>query len=205
MKKFKYLWLCMLAGIMISTITSCKQDLDADWSGVSLYVLIENEEGQNLLDPNVEGNLVDKFQATAELDGTIYPLDWTLTKIPGFPDIFNESGQIKDVMVDGKYVDRWGPDNIPDIMSGFRYFIVHPESSRYPAHYFLCFGDFPSKGKWTKKIKISFPSRGKEYDIKWKNHDGKDNITVNGQSLPDYGDKFPAWQTYSTRVIVMTL
>lgn len=196
MKKLTLL-IMAVAAVMLASLTACSE-MDGCWGGNSLYFLIENEDGENLLDPAVEGNLVDKFTAQADAGGKTYDLDWSVTKIATFPDI----EFMNNVDKDGNYVHVEHPDGIPEASCGFRYLCTKAdELGEYPSRFFLYFGDYSAEGKWKRKVYLRFPSLGKNYDITWENNDGDTKVKVNGERLPDYGNRFGSY--ISQRVIII--
>jgi len=177
-----------LFAIIVTAIllVSCNETEDAiisDPSGVSFMIILENHNGDNLLNPHSADNLVEKFDASIECDGKTYDLDWSITQHPLFME-FPSDKIFENVPID--------PDGIPGFFSGFRYYVVTNPGydvegdfcpTCYPANYFLCFGDFDGYTKWSKKMSVSFPSFDKRYDIVWKNDNYKANVTVNGERI----------------------
>lgn len=182
-------WIALL--LMASVLWSCDHDKTIGCTaGSCLYIMIQDQNGDNLLDITKENNLVDKFSGYVTCDGKTYELDWSIAydeMVGVFPleeDIsLYEENQEEIFKWEQRYRD---PGNISPVSTGFRYhfFAMKRDVSyyRFPSDSFIYFGDLDLHKDAKKKIKLSFPELGIEYDIVWKvKFNGTDTVIVNGE------------------------
>lgn len=186
MRLMKYIIMLLLAVTMLSCDHA---QIDGCAMGSSLYIVLQNESGENLLDITEDNNLVGKFSGTVVCDGVTYDLDWSIMNddmVGIFP--LEEDRSLYDEYEEEIF--KWNkkyicPGAIPPICTGFRYFFFAlKESATYRSlpDSFIYFGDLDLHKDAKKKIKLSFPELGIEYDIVWKvKFNGTDTVIVNGE------------------------
>lgn len=211
-KQIKALLSIAMAALMLVSFSACKGDMYGEPMGVALYILIENEDGENLLDPAVDGNLVGKFQAEADAAGKTNVLDWSITKIIDFPYINTDNPLLQNQPsfdADGNIVSFSYPDMMPVSFSGFKYMTTKGMSESdckfYPSEYYLWFGDYDPSENWKRKVYFRFPSLGKKLDVVWENHDLNFKVKVNGKIVTDDTGRFNSMYFDGCRVITITL
>lgn len=151
-----------LAGI--ASFSSCNDDNDEPVPGfyfnTCLKLYVENESGQNLLDPANPENLIRELEAFVYYDGKQYPLQWN--------DADNENSCA---------YHQGRPD--------YSFYGIWYEPHALNNH--LEVGIFNGYLSWQKNFSIEFPKYGKTYQIEWNNNGGKDQnktVKVNGETIP---------------------
>ena len=76
-KKFLFVPLLLVVAMasMLILFTSCGEE-DGEPLNFALSLYVENEDGENLLDPATSGNLVGKLEANLNYEGKTYPVSW---------------------------------------------------------------------------------------------------------------------------------
>lgn len=72
----------LTALIVLLTVSSCKNDIIYDYAPYILNINVTDNAGNNLLDPDVDGNITDET-IEMEYDGKIYTMADTGDKYPG--------------------------------------------------------------------------------------------------------------------------
>ena len=131
--------LTLLAGVacLLLTMTNCS-DNDVISAGDAFSILIVDENGNNLLDPAVEGNLIGKFSGQVIYAGGTLPLYW--------------SGQVCEFIK---------PDPLPGLSDGVP--LNFGYSSKY-GRYELVVDSWNGDKNWKTSFTVRFP----EYDIEFK-------------------------------------
>lgn len=177
MKKTLFLGIMAFPCLLLSCKDGNEEIMDGCRMSEDLYIVIQNADGENLLNPAIDGSLAGTFQAEFYCEGEKYDLDWSIMDHPNFKDYPQDDYITPLPEMIGK---------IPGVISGFRYYSVPVKEmiNDYPAQYFLVFGDFNVESDWRREMHVSFPSLDKEYDIVWDNRgSGGKVITVNGERI----------------------
>lgn len=164
--------------LLTCMVVSCS-DYD-NWDGfhptyASVYIVIQNESGDNLLDYNHADNVVGRLSGEVSYEGRTYNLDWSIMN----EEMFGIFPVDLDAVMGGGYAEdishwtwKYEPQNIfpPTAFgTGFRYYVIPVKNnfpiSDFPADYFLYFGDMEYNLPRRKKIHLSFPEIGQECNI----------------------------------------
>lgn len=159
-RNFLYVPLLLAAIFAVVSIffSSCgEQDLVPYSSVLRLYV--ENEDGENLLDPATPGNLVGILEANLNYEGKTYLLSWVE---------LNDPSCIEDCRFSK------GP---AALFSGIWY-ETHPYRGVVDRNH-LEVGTFYEPDFKHKRLTVSFPKYGLKYDIELSSRNPK--LKVNGK------------------------
>lgn len=181
------LMILLLAFVAVSCSNDEKeQPIDGCHFGRSLLVIIQNEDGDNLLDYHVQDNVVGTLKGSATCDGKTYQLDWSIMNhdMFGVYPINFESADISHEMSESDSPWPRRPCNFPPVDFGFRYYVeeVSVPIDVSPSDYYLYIGDFLIEEDCVKTIELSFPKHDVKYSIVWEaKENGIDSVLVNGE------------------------
>lgn len=77
MKYIQHLVIALISMLMGVSVSSCSDDVDVTPTGICFGIKIQNQEGENLLDPETPDNLVGNLSASVVVNGKTIPLKWS--------------------------------------------------------------------------------------------------------------------------------
>lgn len=163
--KRPYLYASLLLTVILASFslafTSCNDD-DPDDKPLNTYFEINlvNEEGKNLLDPTVPGNLVGTLQANIVYNGTTYDVNWD--------EAAENAGACNRPYgtTSGSFLGLW--------------YEIHSGSKNN-----LQTGFYNLGNDWQVNFTINLPQYDKKFDVDWKfiKASRQNVITVNGTAI----------------------
>lgn len=159
----------LFAGTLLAvTLTSCNDDNDMpiyDYSPYTLLISVENPAGENLLDPETEGNILDET-VEMDYDGKTYTMNIVE---PGTPlhTVKPESRYFMPSFY-GLVVYSYPKEYVPELSTNHLYFGEF--DCAYSGNY-VCTLRIPSHGI-TRKFEIGIVN---------KNHEVRTSLSVDGK------------------------
>lgn len=149
MKKIRF-WNLIAAMCLLPGMSGCNEDLDGDLFGRNFVIYVVDEDGNNLLSPDYEGNLIQKLSAEVVCGNDTLRLKWD---DPNNRYLATQvvCGGTGNPIVFGCPIEYYEEGNLE------KYWIHSPV---------LIVGDWEPAKSWETSFKVVFPDYDLEYDVR---------------------------------------